>query len=62
LRRPFEFTQYAAEPYRRELAEDGFFGSMSRRGNPYDKGKAERFMKRSNARRFTSRTIGLTLT
>jgi transposase InsO family protein len=28
--------QYAAEPYRRELAEHGLVGSMSRRGNPYD--------------------------
>jgi putative transposase len=29
-------AQYAAEPYRRELAEHGLVGSMSRRGNPYD--------------------------
>jgi putative transposase len=28
--------QYAAEPYRRELAEHGLVGSMNRRGNPYD--------------------------
>jgi putative transposase len=52
LRRPFEFTlhspigvQYAAEPYRRVLADHGLIGSMSRRGNPYDNGKAESFMK-----------------
>jgi transposase InsO family protein len=45
LRRPFEFTQYAAESYRRVLADHGFVGSMSRRGNPYDNGKAESFMK-----------------
>ena len=38
-------AQYAAEPYCRELAEHGLVGSMSRRGNPYDNGKAESFMK-----------------
>jgi putative transposase len=38
-------VQYAAELYRRELAEHGLIGSMSRRGNPYDNGKAESFMK-----------------
>jgi putative transposase len=38
-------SQYAAEQYRRELAESGLIGSMSRRGNPYDNGKAESFMK-----------------
>jgi putative transposase len=38
-------AQYAAEPYRRELADHGLIGSMSRRGNPYDNGKAESFMK-----------------
>jgi putative transposase len=38
-------SQYAAEQYRRELAQHGFIGSMSRRGNPYDNGKAESFMK-----------------
>src|SRR5258708_32765584 len=38
-------AQYAAEQYRRELAEHGLIGSMSRRGNPYDNGKAESFMK-----------------
>jgi putative transposase len=38
-------VQYAAEPYRRQLAEYGLVGSMSRRGNPYDNGKAESFMK-----------------
>jgi transposase InsO family protein len=38
-------SQYTAEPYRRGLAEYGLSGSMSRRGNPYDNGKAESFMK-----------------
>ena len=38
-------AQYAAEPYRWKLAEHGLVGSMSRRGNPYDNGKAESFMK-----------------
>jgi putative transposase len=38
-------AQYAAEPYRRTLAERGLIGSMSRRGNPYDNGQAESFMK-----------------
>jgi transposase InsO family protein len=45
LRRPFEFTQYASEGYREILAQHGFIGSMSRRGNPYDNAKAESFMK-----------------
>jgi putative transposase len=40
LRRPFEFTQYASEGYREILAQHGFIGSMSRRGNPYDNAKA----------------------
>jgi putative transposase len=38
-------AQYAAEPYRRELAAHGLIGSMGRRGNPYDNSKAESFMK-----------------
>ena len=38
-------AKYAAEPYRRELASHGLMGSMGRRGNPYDNGKAESFMK-----------------
>ena len=38
-------AQYAAESYRRTLAEHGLIGSMSRRGNPYDNGQAESFMK-----------------
>jgi putative transposase len=38
-------AQYAAEPYRRALAEYQLAGSMSRRGNPYDNGQAESFMK-----------------
>ena len=38
-------SQYAAEPYRKKLAEHGLRGSMGRRGNPYDNAKAESFMK-----------------
>jgi putative transposase len=38
-------SQYAAEPYRRLLAERGIRGSMGRRGNPYDNAMAESFMK-----------------
>lgn len=38
-------SQYASELHRGILAEQGFFGSMSRRGNPYDNAKAESFMK-----------------
>ena len=38
-------AQYAAEPYRSELAAHGLLGSMGRRGNPYDNSKAESFMK-----------------
>src|SRR5579875_1102023 len=38
-------SQYAAQPYRSELAAHGLVGSMGRRGNPYDNGKAESFMK-----------------
>src|SRR5258708_3969200 len=38
-------VQYAAEPYRRVLTNHGLIGSMSCRGNPYDNGKAESFMK-----------------
>ena len=38
-------TQYASEGYREILAQHGFIGSMSRRGNPYDNAKAESFMK-----------------
>ena len=38
-------AQYAAQPYRNELAAQGFVGSMGRRGNPYDNSKAESFMK-----------------
>jgi putative transposase len=38
-------VQYAAESYRAELAKHGLVGSMGRRGNPYDNGKAESFMK-----------------
>jgi len=38
-------SQYASEAYRAVLREQGFVGSMSRRGNPYDNAKAESFMK-----------------
>jgi putative transposase len=38
-------AQYAAEPYRLALAKYQWAGSMSRRGNPYDNGQAESFMK-----------------
>jgi putative transposase len=38
-------SQYAADDYRAELAEQGLRGSMGRRGNPYDNAKAESFMK-----------------
>jgi putative transposase len=38
-------AQYAAQPYRSELATHGLVGSMGRRGNPYDNAKAESFMK-----------------
>ena len=38
-------SQYAADRYRRKLAEHELKGSMGRRGNPYDNAKAESFMK-----------------
>jgi len=38
-------SQYAAEAYRKLLAEYGLVGSMGRRANPYDNAKAESFMK-----------------
>lgn len=38
-------SQYASRPHRKILKEYGFYGSMSRRGNPYDNAKAESFMK-----------------
>ncbi len=38
-------SQYASEPYRKELVEYGLRGSMGRRGNPYDNAKAESFMR-----------------
>lgn len=38
-------SQYASEMHRDLLAAHGFFGSMSRRGNPYDNPQAESFMK-----------------
>jgi putative transposase len=33
------------EPYRLILAEHGLVGSLDRRGNPYDNGRAESFTK-----------------
>jgi putative transposase len=48
LRRPLGSAQYIAERYRKKLADNGFKGSMGRRGNPYDNAKAERFMKTLN--------------
>jgi len=38
-------SQYASEPFRTVLRENGLVGSMGRRGNPYDNAKAESFMK-----------------
>ncbi len=38
-------SQYASELHRDLLKELGFYGSMSRRGNPYDNAQAESFMK-----------------
>jgi putative transposase len=38
-------NQYAAERYRKKLADHDIKGSMGRRGNPYDNAKAESFMK-----------------
>ncbi|AUH65160.1 hypothetical protein CX676_14060 [Paracoccus zhejiangensis] len=38
-------SQYASELHRAILDAHGFFGSMSRHGNPYDNAKAESFMK-----------------
>jgi putative transposase len=38
-------AQYAASRHRRILERHGFFGSMSRRANPYDNAQAESFMK-----------------
>lgn len=38
-------SQYASAKHRALLAEHGFVGSMSRRGNPYDNPKAESLMK-----------------
>jgi putative transposase len=38
-------SQYAAEDYRKALQTGKLVGSMGRRGNPYDKAKAESFMK-----------------
>lgn len=38
-------VQYLSSLYCSRLAQHGFQGSMSRRGNPYDNAKAESFMK-----------------
>lgn len=45
LRRPVESAQYASAKHRALIDKHGFFGSMSRRGNPYDNPQAESFMK-----------------
>ena len=44
-------SQYAAGAHRDLLAEHGFVGSMSRRGNPYDNPQAESFMKTLKGKR-----------
>jgi putative transposase len=41
LRRPLEFAQYAAEPYRAVLERHGIVQSMSRRGNCPDNAPME---------------------
>lgn len=38
-------AQCTAEPYRKELAKHRLVGSMNRRGNSYDNGKAEKFQR-----------------
>lgn len=38
-------AQYASAKHRALILKHGFFGSMSRRGNPYDNAQAESFMK-----------------
>ena len=43
LQRPFDSTQYAAEPYRRVLERHGIEQSMSRRGNCLDNAPMESF-------------------
>jgi len=43
LRRPIEFTQYAAEAYRTELTTHGMLASMSGKGDCYDNAVAESF-------------------
>jgi len=43
LRRPVESAQYAAKGYTKLLEEGEILTSMSRKGNPYDNAKAERF-------------------
>ena len=43
LRRPLEFTQYAAGPYREVLERHGIRQSMSRRGNCLDNAPMESF-------------------
>lgn len=37
-------AQYASHAHRKLLKDHGFFGSMSRRGNPYDNPQAESFI------------------
>jgi transposase InsO family protein len=53
LRRPLEFTQYAAEPYRQVLERHGIEQSTSRHGNCLDNAPMESFfasLKKGNRR------------
>lgn len=50
-------SQYALETYCVLLAEQGLKGSMSRRGNPYDKAKPQSFMKTLKGRRCTGQPM-----
>ena len=43
MRRPLEFTQYAAHEYRAALAAHGMLASMRRKGDCYDNAVAESF-------------------
>lgn len=43
-------SQYASAKHRALIDKHGLFGSMSRRGNPYDNPQAESFIRRSRSR------------